>query len=205
LKGIELPAFPCGRNDSERASMAQYTRREPHFALCGLNCCLCPRFHTDGTSRCPGCGGRDFSKQHPTCSVVTCSRKHGNIEYCFECSEYPCRRYESIGDKDSFITYKNVTTNLEEAGRDLTDYLATLNRKHEYLKLLLEKYNDGRAKSLYCIAIELFSIGALEELLEFIVRDVEREDTGENEKAKKVLGKVREKAGELGIELALRK
>jgi len=41
--------------------------------------------------------------------------------------------------------------------------------------------------------------------LEFIVRDVEREDTGENEKAKKVVEKVREKAGELGIDLALRK
>jgi|GEM_PF-5523357 len=33
--------------------------------------------------------------------------------------------------KNSFITYRNVTTNLEEAGRDLTDYLATLTRKQK--------------------------------------------------------------------------
>lgn len=185
--------------------MAPHTRKEPHFALCGLNCCLCPRFHTDGTSKCPGCGGVDFLEKHPSCAVVTCSKKHGNIEYCFECNEFPCERYKNIGRIDSFITYRNVTADIEDAERDLSAYLATLNRKHEYLKLLISKYNDGRSKSLYCIAVELFSMSAIEEVIEYIVNEVEREDTGEREKARKVVKRVREKAEELGIELALRK
>lgn len=188
-----------------KESKAPRTREEPRFALCGLNCCLCPRFHTDGRPGCPGCGGRDFSNQHPTCAVVTCSRKHGNIEYCFECDEYPCRRYDGIGDKDSFITYRNVTTNMEMAGRDLAAYLTTLTRKQRHLELLLEKYNDGRSKSLYCNAMELLPMEAVGELFEFIGSEVEAGEYGEREKAGKVAAKVREMARELGIELALRK
>jgi len=191
--------------DIKKACLVPFTRKEPGFALCGLNCCLCPRFHTDGASRCPGCGGEGFQEKHPSCAVVTCSRKHGSMEYCFECDGYPCERYENIGQTDSFITYRNVRANLEDAGKDLSTYLTTLNRKQKCLKLLIEKYNDGRSKSLYCIAMELLPIGAVEELAEFIGSEVEALESGEREKAAKVVEKVREKARELGIELALRK
>ena len=74
--------------------MAPFVRNNPRFSLCGLNCCLCPRFNTDGISKCPGCGGKDFSNQHPTCAVATCNKKHDNVEYCFQCSEYPCKKYQ---------------------------------------------------------------------------------------------------------------
>jgi len=40
--------------------MQRYVREHPPFALCRLNCGLCPRDHTQGSSRCPGCA--DFSK-----------------------------------------------------------------------------------------------------------------------------------------------
>jgi hypothetical protein len=127
------------------------------------------------------------------------------MEYCFECDEYPCERYKDIGAADSFITYRNVTANLEEAERDLAEYLATLDRKHEYLKLLAGRYNDGRSKSMYCLAVELFPIEEIGKIFEFIENEVDREDTGAKEKAGKVAEKVRERAGELGIELVLRK
>lgn len=59
-----------------------YKRNFPQLSLCGLNCGLCPRYHCNGISKCPGCGGKDFNLKHPTCSVVTCNQKHDNVEYC---------------------------------------------------------------------------------------------------------------------------
>ena len=37
---------------------SEYDREYPLFSACGLNCGLCPRFYTDGESRCPGCGAK---------------------------------------------------------------------------------------------------------------------------------------------------
>lgn len=183
--------------------MVPFSRSEPGFALCGLNCCLCPRFHTEGASRCPGCGGEGFQQKHPSCSVVTCSRRHGNVEFCFECGDFPCKRYEDIGKKDSFITYRNVTVNLEEAERDLEGYLSVLKTKFELLKLLTGRFNTGRSKSLYCLAVELFPIGEIEGIIDSMEK--EGEDTGDGEKAGRIMERLRKRAGELGIELVLRK
>jgi len=71
----------------------EYKREYPLFSLCGLNCGLCPRYHTNGTSKCPGCGGEDFYLKHPSCAVINCSRKHGNSEYCYQCKLFPCEKY----------------------------------------------------------------------------------------------------------------
>ncbi|HNR04634.1 MAG TPA: DUF3795 domain-containing protein, partial [Bacillota bacterium] len=42
------------------------------LGCCGLDCGLCPRFFTEGASRCPGCCGVDFENKHPSCSFITC-------------------------------------------------------------------------------------------------------------------------------------
>jgi hypothetical protein len=44
--------------------MEIYTRVNPDFSLCGLNCGLCPNFHihTNRKFKCPGCGGENFLK-----------------------------------------------------------------------------------------------------------------------------------------------
>ncbi|MDA8220886.1 DUF3795 domain-containing protein [Desulfosporosinus sp.] len=74
----------------------EYKQRQyPLFSACRLNCGLCPRYHTDGISKCPGCAGEDFSSKHPTCGVLSCSQRHG-IEYCYLCDEYPCKKFEGI-------------------------------------------------------------------------------------------------------------
>lgn len=185
--------------------MVPFCRKDPRFALCGLNCCLCPRFHTDGTSRCPGCGGEGFQEKHPTCAVVTCSRKHGGFDYCFECGDYPCIRYENAGKTDSFITYRNVTANLEGAGRDLGGYLEVLGRRFGYLKILIDRFNDGRSKSFYCLAVGLFPIEEIGMIIDSALQEFEGRDLGQREKAGKVVEKIRKRAEALGIELALRK
>jgi hypothetical protein len=75
--------------------MEIYIRKNPDFSLCGLNCALCPNFyiHTDGKFKYPGCGGEFFFEKHPSCAIITCSKKHNNIDFCFNCEEYPYKRY----------------------------------------------------------------------------------------------------------------
>ena len=40
--------------------------------------------------------------------------EHGGVEYCCQCREYPCEKYEHIDDFDSFITHRNRRTDLEK-------------------------------------------------------------------------------------------
>jgi hypothetical protein len=179
------------------------TRKDPLFSLCGLNCCLCPRFNTDGSSRCPGCGGEGFALLHPTCAVSTCNKKHDNVEYCFQCSAYPCKKYEGESTCDSFISYKSVKQNFAEAMVDLGRYRERLGRRHEILRILLEKYNDGRSKGLYCLAANDMPLEYLERLLEKAQALPPTMDA--KEQAKELKGEIAKIAAELGVEFKLRK
>jgi hypothetical protein len=128
--------------------MEAYIRKNSDFSLCGLNCALCPNFHihTDGKFKCPGCGGEKFFENHPSCAIITCSRKHSNIEFCFECNEYPCKRYLEPSEKDSFITYKNREKNIKSATEDLSKYLDELEKKKNILCELLKNCNYSVGK-----------------------------------------------------------
>lgn len=174
--------------------MEEYKRKSAIFSLCGLNCCLCPRFHMDGASACPGCGGDDFSAKHPSCAVITCSKKHGFVEYCFACASYPCPRYQKPSETDSFISYKNVLPDQKAAKDNLGEYLKELTEKQEILRELISNYNDGRSKGFYCLAVNLLPLSALGEIMDEI-----RADVGRTRKL------IKEKADSLNIELLLRK
>ncbi|MFV0399476.1 MAG: DUF3795 domain-containing protein [Oscillospiraceae bacterium] len=141
-------------------------RSYPLFSACGLNCGLCPRFHTQGASRCPGCAGEGFSAVHPSCGVLTCSRKKG-VEYCFQCVEYPCKKYDHAEDYDSFITHRHMTKDFEKAReRGVDAYRRELDEKVGILEILLSDYNDGRKKNLYCIAVNLLELEDVRAVME---------------------------------------
>jgi hypothetical protein len=186
--------------------LEKYARSEPGFALCGLNCRFCPRFHTDGSSRCPGCGGEDFALKHPSCGVIGCAKKHGGVEFCFQCEAYPCPRYDKygkIGEQDSFVSYRNVLADMDAAKADLRAYLKKLEAKGLLLAELLKGYNDGRAKSFFCNAANLLPLPSLEKAMGKI-----REaggGLGMKEKAKLAAEILRAEAEEKGIDLKLRK
>jgi hypothetical protein len=188
-----------------KIEMYTYLRKYPIFSLCGLNCCLCPRYNTEGSSKCSGCGGENFSLQHPTCAVITCNKKHNNVEYCYECNEYPCEKYKNESSVDSFISYKDVHKNFTEAQNDLQQYIINLNRKYEYLQILLNNYNDGRLKGFYCLCVNLLPLEELGKIMLeidklFIGKNIDKKEMGI------VLREIFEnKAKELGIELKLRK
>ena len=182
--------------------MEVYTRKHREFSLCGLNCSLCPRYHTEGSSRCPGCGGKDFSQKHPSCGVISCSKRNGRIEYCFECKQYPCLRYTKENEKDSFITYRDVTKNLNKAKEDIDGYLKNLEEKEQLLSFLLEKYDNGRLKNFYCIAVNLLKVEDINDVVEM----AEKEVIHKNENMIKVIKEgIEAMAKARGIEIRLRK
>lgn len=186
--------------------MKEYRRDYPLFSLCGLNCGLCPRYHTDGESRCPGCGGPDFFLKHPACGVISCGLKHGGIEFCYQCKEYPCSRYHSVGQQDSFISYRTVLSDFRKAETEgLAAIQEELKEKMVMLQVLLEKYNDGRRKSFFCNAVNLLSAEEVRKVMEAI-RSVPSNPTEDGkDRARRAVEAFEAMAAEKGIDLKLRK
>lgn len=181
-------------------------RKNQLFSLCGLNCALCPRFHTEGVSLCPGCGGRDFHLAHPTCGVMTCNKKHDKIEFCFQCSLYPCQKYREMSDVDSFISYKKVLDDFAKVQAEGIDkYTKDLQRKLEILNFLLEKFNDGRRKAFYCVAVNLLDLADLEAIIQKIRSESGLQENAENNAVQRVVDLLEEVARKRNIELKLRK
>lgn len=136
--------------------MKNYEREYTLLSLCGLNCGLCPMHHmTNKEKSCPGCGGKGFQK----CRLVTCAQDHGGIEFCYQCSEYPCSKYDGIDDFDSFIAHRNQLSNFKKVKEyGLEVYQSVLHQKIEILNHLLENYNDGRRKTFFCTAVNLLEL-----------------------------------------------
>jgi len=144
----------------------EYKNREyPQFAACGLNCGLCPRYYTEGQSRCPGCAGEGFSDVHPTCGVLSCCQRKG-FEYCFECDEFPCKKYDLTNETDSFVSHMNKFRDMDKAKRIGMDiYKAELNEKIAILERLINDYNDNRRKGYFCLAVNLLELQDLRSII----------------------------------------
>lgn len=146
--------------------MKNYQREYPLFSLCGLNCALCP-MHLN--QYCPGCGGGEGNQ---SCAIFRCAREHGCPEYCFQCSEYPCEKYDSVMEYDSFLPHRNMRRDMERAkSGGLEAYQAELEEKAAILQELLENYNDGRRKTFYMLAVYLLELQDLRNAMEQIVRE----------------------------------
>lgn len=186
--------------------MKEYEREYPIYALCGLNCGLCARYQTEGESKCPGCGGLNFHMKHPSCSVIACSKKHNNVEFCSQCDSYPCGKYVQISPTDSFISYKNVQSDFEKAKNNgIESYISELKEKMSILGLLIEKYNDGRRKSFYCTAVNLISLHDLQEIMNEIQRNPNAYDNPNHKSADRVVSLFNDYAAQRNIHLKLRK
>lgn len=145
---------PNNHREIESGTMKGFTRNNPYFSLCGLNCKLCSM---NISGHCGGCG---FGNQ--SYPIARCSLEHGKPEYCFQCPEYPCERYERIDELDSFITHRNQKTDMEKfqlMGEDA--YKAEQVEKRQILDRLLAEYDDGRKKTLFCLAVNLLPLDDL--------------------------------------------
>ena len=170
--------------------MKDFTRNNSYFSLCGLNCKLCSM---NLSGHCGGCG---FGNQ--SCPIARCSLEHGNQEYCFQCSEYPCERYAHIDEADSFITHMNQKTDLEKMQKIGEEaYNAEQVEKRNILARLLAEYNDGRKKTLFCLAVNLLPL----EDLRTVFADGDM-DLSIKDRAKLMEKRLKEKSS---VELKLRK
>ena len=152
-------------------------RKYPLFAACGLNCGLCPNFHlhTNGKFKCPGCAGEGFSEAHPSCGILSCCQCK-DIEFCYECEEFPCEKYNSWGDSDSFITHRNHITDMEKAKQiGIEAYITEQNEKINILGELLKEYNDGRRKNFYCLAVNLLELSDIKIVVDQLESEIKPE------------------------------
>ncbi len=180
--------------------MAEFKRCYTLFSLCGLNCGLCS-MHLD--NYCPGCGG---GAGNQPCAITRCSLQHGRIEYCYLCEEYPCEKYDGIDEFDSFITHRNQLKDFEKVKKiGLQTYQSEITEKIEILKYLLANYNDGRRKSFFCIAVNLFELQDLKSVMEQIATETQLGNLLLKEKAALVSSLFQTMASERNIVLKLNK
>lgn len=84
-------------------------------AICGMNCTVCYKhlITKKYAKKCNGCKYDDetLPEHCRKCKIKDCA-KNKNLEYCFECEEYPCKWIKSL-DKSYKQRYK---TSLIENG-----------------------------------------------------------------------------------------
>ncbi|WP_343208649.1 DUF3795 domain-containing protein [Anaerolentibacter hominis] len=180
--------------------MKDFIRSNPLFSLCGLNCAICPMYLGQ---YCPGCGG---GAGNQSCRITKCSLVHGKPEYCYECAEYPCDKYDGIDDYDSFISHRNRHKDMARAKEMGTEhYQAELSEKAVILDDLLANYNDGRRKTFYCTAVNLLDLNDIRSIINNLRQETDGENLSLKEKAASSVRLFQEMAQERGIELRLRK
>lgn len=180
--------------------MKDFIRSDLTFSLCGLNCGLCP-MRLDGY--CPGCGGGEGNQ---SCRIAKCSLQHERPEYCSQCREFPCEKYEDVDEFDSFITHQNRKKDLkrqQEVGAGA--YRAEQEEKIHILEWLLQNCNDGRKKTFYCLAVNLLDLETVKKIAGQAKADEKFAGLPLKEKAAYMAGKFRKAAEEQEVLLKLRK
>ncbi len=169
------------------------------FSLCGLNCGLCPmRIRGE----CGGC----FSDSpcYPSCPIAPCSVRHGNVDYCFRCGEYPCKRYDGIDRYDSLISHRNQKKDMAKAKEiGIEAYLDEQREKKKILHHLLSDYDDGGKDVFFCLAVNMMDLDDLHA----IVGEAEAAAAAMSLSAKSrlIVEKLRARAAQKNIPLVLRK
>ena len=120
--------------------------------------------------------------------MAPCSVKHGNIQYCFECDEYPCKHYDGFDSYDTLVLHRNQRKDMQRAKEIGIDaYRAEQRKKVELLDRLLEKYDDGKRQVFYCAAVNLLSVDDMQAILD--KADRETADLPEDEIVEYLLDK----------------
>lgn len=180
--------------------MKGFTRAETRFSLCGLNCVLCS-MRLGGY--CPGCGG---GAGNQSCVLARCSIEHGGLQFCWECPEYPCPRYDGFDDGDSFVPHRNRTKDIANARKlGLETYLAVLEEKRAILDALLADYNDGRRKIFFTTAVYLLPLEDLRAVMAALNGQPELTGQPVKERALAAVGMLQEAADRRNIRLKLNK
>ena len=141
----------------------------PEIGICGLSCRLCPRYHMDTASRCHGC--KTESRMNAGCSFITCAIRKKSVEFCWYCPESrSCerwKRHREAGEKvDSFKSYQKLEENIAFINqRGIDEFEKRQKSREQLLCEMLQKFNEGRSKSYYCVAATVLEIAELKKAL----------------------------------------
>ncbi len=142
--------------------LINFDRTDELFSLCGLNCGLCG-FRLQGN--CNGCFKDSFCAK--TCPRAACSIEHGNLQYCFECPEYPCKHYDGFDSYDTLVLHRNQRKDMLKAKEiGIEAYLAEQRQKVGLLNRLLKDYDDGNTQVFFCSAVNLFSVDDMRSIID---------------------------------------
>jgi hypothetical protein len=180
------------------------------LGCCGIDCGLCPRYYTEGESRCPGCFGENFAQKHPPCSTANCCVKNNNLEACGQCKNFPCKKYDSKKVLiDSFVTHKRMMENQKTIQKyGIEKYIEKQNIRINILEKILSEYNDGKSKNYFCIAVALLDIKYLNDSIRKAENKIKKENIMENDlknKANILKNILSEYAEKNNIEIKLQK
>jgi hypothetical protein len=185
------------------------SKKFPTIACCGIDCGLCPNYYTKGPSKCPGCGGPDFSNKHPSCSILTCAVKKKGFETCADCEQYPCDKVKPWDKADSFVTHKVCLQNLNEIKQNgLEIFIDQQKTRIQILETLLNSFNEGRSKTFFCIATALLTIDDLNNGIKNAQKEIEKDNINSDDlksKSKIIKEKLNQYAKNKKIELKLRR
>ena len=140
------------------------------IGICGLSCRLCPAYHRETKSKCPGC--KSAYRMGATCPFHNCALKKKAIEFCGFCEENKTcekwRKHREMGKKsDPILCYQKVEDNIASIQKNgIAEFEKQQKTREKLLREMLAEFNEGRSKTLYCIAATVLEISELESLLE---------------------------------------
>jgi hypothetical protein len=138
--------------------------------------------------------------------VISCARRHGEVQFCYLCAEYPCKKYyDSEKIRDSFITKQRQLAGFEKAREiGLEAYRVELGEKMGTLQRLQDGFDDGQRKNFYCLAINLLELADIKDVMVRIDAGISP-DAVPKEKAVAAIRLFREMADKRGVLLELRR
>ena len=183
----------------------QIQKQYPTIACCGIDCGLCPRYYTEGKSKCPGCLGENFFEKHPSCSIVTCCVKKNGLETCAECLQFPCEKLKNWDRVDSFVTHQKSLANLRQIrDKGIVEFAEQQKERIRLLDTLIKEYDDGKSKSFFCLATALLEIDDLHEAV-FQIQEIREQSKDRKQRAKQAKSIIQQKAKLKVVELIYRR
>jgi hypothetical protein len=105
------------------------------------------------------------------CSFINCAIKKKGIEFCWLCNESKsCERLkknrEFAKNHDTSTCYQKIECNAQFIQKNGIEKFEQQQKTREnLLKAMLAEFNEGRSKSLYCVAVTVMEPSELEAAL----------------------------------------
>lgn len=180
----------------------------PAIGVCGLSCRMCPSYHRETKSRCPGC--KTEYRMGAACAMLRCALKHKGVEFCWDCPDSDnCEKFgkhkELSRIHDTSTCYQKLEDNIRFVQKYGTAGFEKEQKEREsLLGEMLSDFNEGRSKTKYCIAATVFTVDELKEVLSK-ARAMSKAIDDLKEKARLMRAILDDLAMNKGYELRLRK